>query len=224
MEFFSVEFFLMVGSVILIDVILGGDNAVVIALASRNLSAKQQKQAVLWGTLGAISIRVGLTVVAVSLLKIPLLKLVGGLLLIWIAIKLLTDEEKDSHCKVSDANSLITAVKTIIFADLVMSLDNVLALAAVTKGNIVLLLFGLGLSIPLIMWGSKLILLLMERYPVIITIGAALLGYTAGEMIVADAHIASLLQGQWAFLHKGIPVITTVGVVVVGRRLQARRR
>ena len=224
MEFFGVDFFLMVGSVILIDVILGGDNAVVIALASRNLSPKQQKQAVLWGTLGAIAIRVGLTAVAVSLLKIPLLKMVGGLLLLWIAIKLLTNEEKDGHCRVSDANCLMTAINTIIFADLVMSLDNVLALAAVTKGNIMLLLFGLGLSIPLIMWGSKLILLLMERYPVIVTLGAALLGYTAGEMIVADAHIGALLQGQWAFLHKGIPVISTVGVVVVGRRLQARRK
>lgn len=223
MEFFNVEFLLMVGSVILIDIILGGDNAVVIALASRNLPPQQQKQAVLWGTVGAIAIRVALTIVAVSLLKIPFLKLIGGLLLIWIAVKLLTDEKED-HCDVANADCLMAAIKTIIFADLVMSLDNVLALAAVTKGNISLLLFGLALSVPLIMWGSKLILHLMERYPIIITLGAALLGYTAGEMIVADAHVGQVLHGGLEFLHTGIPLITTIGVVLVGRLVKASRR
>lgn len=224
MEFLTVEFLLMVGKVILVDVLLGGDNAVVIALASRNLAPKQQKQAVLWGTMGAVGIRVALTVLAVSLLeRIPYLKLVGGLLLIWIAVKLLLDDNEGKH-EVSDAHSLMAAVKTIIFADLVMSLDNVLALAAVTKGNIPLLFFGLALSIPLIMWGSKLILMLMERYPIIITLGAALLGYTAGEMIVADPHVNQLFQGQWAFLHRGIPVICTLGVVLMGRLLQNERK
>jgi YjbE family integral membrane protein len=215
MEFLHAEFFVMVGSVILVDVLLGGDNAVVIALTSRNLPVHQQKQAVLWGTVGAVIMRVALTIVAVRLLKIPFLKLIGGLLLIWIAIKLLTAEKED-QCDVAKADCLLAAIKTIIFADLVMSLDNVLALAAVTKGNIPLLLFGLALSIPLIMWGSKLILHLMERYPIIITLGAALLGYTAGEMIVADAHVGQVLHGGLELLHTGIPLITTVAVVLIG--------
>lgn len=223
MEFLNLEFFLMVGSVILVDVLLGGDNAVVIALASRNLPAHQQKQAVFWGSIGAVALRVALTVVAVWLLKIPFLKLIGGLLLIWIAVNLLM-AEKEAHCNVADADSLAAAIKTIIFADLVMSLDNVLALAAVTKGNTSLLLFGLALSVPLIMWGSKLILHLMERYPIIITLGAALLGYTAGEMIVSDAHVSQVLHGGLKFLHTGIPVITTIGVVLIGHIGKIKRQ
>lgn len=223
MEFLNPEFFIMVGSVVLIDVVLGGDNAVVIALASRNLPVKQQKQAVLWGTVGAIILRIALTIVAVWLLSIPFLKVIGGLLLVWIAVKLLTDEKED-HGNVANADSLMAAIKTIIFADLVMSLDNVLALAAVTKGNISLLLFGLALSVPLIMWGSKLILHLMERYPVIITLGAALLGYTAGEMIVSDVHVAQALHGGLELLHRIIPIITTIGVVFIGRIIKAKRR
>lgn len=223
MDFFSIEYVKMVGSVVLIDIILGGDNAVVIALASRNLPAKQQKKAVFWGTTGAIAIRVIFTVVAVSLLKIPLLKLIGGLLLVWIAIKLLT-EKQEEHCDVTEADCLSAAIKTIIMADLVMSIDNILALAAVTKGHIPLLLFGLALSVPLIMWGSKLILRLMEKFPVIIMAGAALLGYTAGEMMVADEYVSRVLRGELAFLQTGIPVVTTVGVVVIGRLLQSRQR
>jgi YjbE family integral membrane protein len=221
MEFLSAEFMVMLGSVILINIVLSGDNAVVIALASRNLPEHQQKKAILWGSFGAIAMRVALTVIAVSLLKIPFLQVIGGALLLWIAVKLLI-EEKDDHCNVG-ADCLTAAIKTIIFADLVMSIDNVIAVAGATKGNIPLLLISLAISIPLIIWGSNIIMHLMEKYPVIVTIGAALLGYTAGEMIVADAYIANALHGGLAFLHTIIPIATTVGVVAIGRMLRQKQ-
>jgi YjbE family integral membrane protein len=221
MEFLSADFMVMLGSVILINIVLSGDNAVVIALASRNLPEHQQKKAVLWGSLGAIAMRVVLTLIAVSLLKIPFLQVIGGALLIWIAVKLLI-EEKEEHCNV-DADCLTAAVKTIIFADLVMSIDNVIAVAGATRGNIPLLLISLAISIPLIIWGSNIIMHLMEKYPVIVTLGAALLGYTAGEMIVADTYVANALHGGLAFLHTGIPIATTLGVVLIGRILRQKQ-
>jgi YjbE family integral membrane protein len=221
-EFLNAEFMVMLGSVSLINIVLSGDNAVVIALASRNLPKKQQKQAVLWGSCGAIFLRVLLTLVAVYMLKLPLLQVIGGGLLIWIAVKLLVEEQGDHGDY--HADSLLAAVKTIIFADLVMSMDNVVAVAGATQGNIPLLIISLAVSIPLIIWGSNLIMHMMEKYPFIVTLGAALLGYTAGEMIVADAYVASLLHGLLEFLHLGIPIFTTLGVVVGGRMLQARKK
>jgi YjbE family integral membrane protein len=222
-ELFNAEFLAVLGSVVLINIVLSGDNAVVIALASRNLAHDQQKKAVFWGSFGAILMRVVLTIIAVSLLNIPLIQFIGGILLIWIAIKLLIEEKGDGHCNL-DADCLMSAVKTIIFADLVMSIDNVIAVAGATRGNIPLLIFSLIISIPLIMWGSNVIMRLMERYPIIVTLGAGLLGYTAGEMILADVFVAGQLQNGLQFLHSIIPVVTTIGVIVAGWLLKSKQR
>jgi YjbE family integral membrane protein len=222
LEFLNPDFLVSLGSVILINIVLSGDNAVVIALASRNLPENQQKKAIMWGSCGAIVLRVLLTLVAVYMLKIPLLQVIGGGLLIWIAVKLLIQEEEE-QCEYK-ADCFIAAVKTIIFADLVMSMDNVVAVAGATQGNIPLLIISLAVSIPLIIWGSNLIMHMMEKYPIIVTLGAALLGYTAGEMIVADAYVASALHGSLGFLHLGIPIFTTLGVIVLGRMLQAKKQ
>lgn len=221
MEFLNPEFLAVLGSVILINIVLSGDNAVVIALASRNLPLEQQKKAIFWGSFGAIAMRVILTLVAVTLLKIPFIQAIGGLLLIWIAVKLLVEEKDDGHCDIG-ADCLMSAVKTIIFADLVMSIDNVIAVAGATKGNIPLLVVSLLISIPLIMWGSNLIMRMMEKYPIIVTLGAALLGYTAGEMILADVFVAKLIHND--LLHMIIPIITTLGVIVAGRVFKSRQR
>lgn len=221
-DLFGSEFLLSLCQVIIINIVLSGDNAVVIALASRNLPIHQQKKAILWGSLVAIIMRVLLTLVAVYLLKIPLLQVVGGVLLIWIAVKLLV-EDKDEACSYNP-DGMIAAVKTIIFADLIMSLDNVVAVAGATRGNIPLLLISLAISIPLIMWGSNMLMNLMERFPIIVTLGAALLGYTAGEMMLSDVYVASLLQNMPHFLHTLIPIVTTLGVVVMGRVLQSKKR
>ena len=167
-----------------VNIILSGDNAVVIALAARSLPAKQQKQAVIWGSLAAIVMRVILTIFAVALLSLPWLKLVGSLLLFWIGVKLLIPEDDDDNIQASD--QLLAAIKTILIADLVMSLDNVIAVAAAAGGSYLLLILGLAISIPLVIFGATLLLKLMERFPVIITIGAGLIGWVAGEMLVAD--------------------------------------
>ena len=167
-----------------VNIVLSGDNAVVIALAARSLPAHQQKKAVMWGAGAAIVMRIVLTIFAVQLLTLPWLKLVGSLLLFWIGVKLLVQEEGGEDISASD--NLMAAIKTILIADLVMSLDNVIAVAAAAGGNLTLLILGLIISIPLVIFGATLLLNLMERYPVIITIGAALIGLVAGEMLVTD--------------------------------------
>jgi YjbE family integral membrane protein len=184
-ELLTSQFWLGLGAIIWVNIILSGDNAVVIALAARSLPQRQQKQAVFWGAAAAVVLRIVLTIVAVELLKLPYLKLIGGVLLFWIAIKLLVPEDDDGD-DVASSSHLIGAIKTILIADLVMSLDNVIAVAAVAKGSIVLLVLGLLISIPLVVYGATLLMKLMERYPVIITVGAALIGYVAGEMLVTD--------------------------------------
>ena len=177
-------FWVILAQIMMINILLSGDNAVVIALASRSLPPRQQKQAILFGSIGAIVLRVILTFFAVYLLTLPFLKLAGAAMLLWIGVDMLVpdaeDEDLDAHAH------LWAAIKTIIVADFVMSLDNVIGVAAAAKGNIVLLLLGLGISIPLIIYGSTLILKLMTRFPVIITIGGGLLGWVAGEMAVTD--------------------------------------
>ncbi|MFC7321220.1 TerC family protein [Halobacillus campisalis] len=173
-----------------IDIILGGDNAVVIALASRNLPPKQRNKAVLIGTGLAIVSRVLLTMVALYLLHIPYLRLIGGVLLIYIAIKLLIDNEDTASIKSGD--SLFSAIKTIVFADIVMGFDNVLAIAGASHGNITLVIFGLLISVPIIIWGSRIILKLMEKFPILVYIGAGILAFTAGEMILEDPNISEL--------------------------------
>ena len=172
-------------SIIWVNIILSGDNAVVIALAARSLPARQQKQAVFWGAGAAVVLRIFLTIVAVEMLKLSWLKLIGGVLLFWIAFKLLVPEDEGGD-DVHASDNLWIAVKTILIADLVMSLDNVIAVAAVAKDSFTLLVLGLLISIPLVIFGATLLMKLMGRYPVIITVGAALIGYVAGEMLVTD--------------------------------------
>jgi YjbE family integral membrane protein len=183
-ELLSQAFWIGLLKIIGVNIILSGDNAVVIALAARSLPARQQKQAVFWGAGAAVVMRVLLTIFAVALLTLPWLKVVGSLLLFWIGVKLLVPEDDEEEVQASD--KLLTAIKTILVADLVMSLDNVIAVAAAAGGSYVLLILGLAISIPLVVFGATLLIKLMERFPVIITIGAGLIGWVAGEMLVAD--------------------------------------
>src|ERR1044071_8535495 len=192
-EVLTQAFWLGLLKIIGVNIILSGDNAVVIALAARSLPAKQQKQAVIWGSLAAIVMRVILTIFAVALLSLPWLKLVGSLLLFWIGVKLLIPEDDDDNIQASD--QLLAATKTILIADLVMSLDNVIAVAAAAGGSYLLLILGLAISIPLVIFGATLLLKLMERFPVIITAGAGLIGWVAGEMLVADVALRPWLEG-----------------------------
>ena len=183
-ELATQAFWLGLLKIIGVNIILSGDNAVVIALAARSLPPAQQKKAVFWGAGAAIVLRILLTLFAVALLTLPWLKLVGSLLLFWIGVKLLIPEDGDDDIQASE--HLITAIKTILIADLVMSLDNVIAVAAAAGGSVVLLILGLAISIPLVIFGATLLIKLMDRYPVIITAGAGLIGWVAGEMLVAD--------------------------------------
>jgi YjbE family integral membrane protein len=184
MDFLSTQFFISLGQIIWIDLLLSGDNAIVIALACRNLPAEQRKMGILLGTGAAIGLRILFALVISWLLGIPFLKIVGGLLLFWIAIKLIQGDE--GHGEVEGATSLWSAVKTIAIADAVMSLDNVLAVSAASHGNIWLFTFGILLSIPLIIYGSNVILSILTRFPILIWLGAALLGWIAGDMISED--------------------------------------
>ncbi|MBL8341222.1 MAG: YjbE family putative metal transport protein [Rubrivivax sp.] len=190
--FTSVEFWIAVGQIIMIDILLGGDNAVVIALACRKLPAEQRRLGILWGTAGAIALRVVLIFFALQLLAIPFLKIVGALLLVWIGVKLLMPEhEGEGHAHIEGSDRLWGAVKTVIIADFVMSVDNVIAIAGAAESSgtghgMALVIFGVLVSIPIIVWGSQLVLKLMDRYPVIITAGGMLLGWIAGTMAVSD--------------------------------------
>jgi len=218
----SAQFWVDVFKIIMIDLLLSGDNAVVIALACRNLPLDQRKKGIFYGVIGAIVLRVMLTFFAVNLLSLPYLKLVGALLLIWIGIKLiLPEEEEHGEGNVKADTHLWGAVKTIIIADFVMSLDNVLGVAAVAHGNAWLLIFGLLVSIPLIAWSSQLVLKLIDRFPVIIYAGGALLGYVAGEMLVSESLFKPLLEAQHA-LHWVIPLLCAVLVLVLGKWLALR--
>jgi YjbE family integral membrane protein len=183
-ELASQAFWLGLLKIIGVNIILSGDNAVVIALAARSLPAKQQKQAVFWGAGAAVVLRIILTIFAAALLSLPWLKLIGSLLLFWIGVKLLIPEDDGDEVEASE--HLMTAIKTILIADLVMSLDNVIAVAAAAGGSYVLLILGLAISIPLVIFGATLLIKLMERFPIIITAGAGLIGWVAGEMLVAD--------------------------------------
>ena len=223
MEFTSAAFWAALGSIILANILLSGDNAVVIAMAARSLPAHQQKKAIFYGSAAAIVMRIVLTLIAVEMLKWPFLKIVGGLLLVYIGVTLLLEDDEGGEQGGPVNNGLLTAVRTILIADLVMSLDNVLAVAAAAKGNTVLLVLGLGISIPLIIFGSTLLLKVMERFPIIITLGAALLGFLAGEMIFTDP--ATIKQ----FGELSHTVVNAAGiagallVVGLGRLLQRRQ-
>lgn len=195
--------------VIIVNILLSGDNAVVIALAARSLPAHQQKQAIIWGSVAAIVMRVILTIVAVEMLKLPYLKIIGGLLLFWIAVQLLVPEDDDGDGIESSSNVMV-AIRTILVADLVMSLDNVIGVAAAAKGDNVLVMLGLAISIPLIIFGSTLLVKLMDRYPMIITIGAALLGWVAGEMLVTDPSLVSWIATNMPWMHIELPLFGEV--------------
>jgi len=186
----SPDFWIAVGQIIMIDILLGGDNAVVIALACRKLPPAQRTQGILWGTAGAIGLRVVLIFFALTLLAIPFLKLVGAVLLVWIGVKLLAPEDEGDH-EVQASDKLWAAIKTVIVADLVMSVDNVIAIAGAAEGaggdhKMPLVVFGLLVSIPIIVWGSQLVIKLMDRFPMVIVVGGMLLGWIAGTMAVTD--------------------------------------
>ena len=223
LEMFSTpQFWVDVFKIIVIDLLLSGDNAVVIALACRNLPPHQRKKGIMYGVGGAIGLRILLTFFAVTLLSLPYLKLVGALLLLWIGIKLILPEEEHSADNIKADTRLIGAIKTIIVADFVMSLDNVLGVAAAAKGNVWLLVFGLLISIPMIAWSSQMVLKLIDRYPFIIYAGGALLGYVAGEMLVSEALFATVVETRH-YLHWLIPVFCAVLVLAIGRWLALRK-
>ncbi|WP_108670975.1 TerC family protein [Peribacillus acanthi] len=200
--------------IILINIVLSGDNAVVIALACRNLPEHYKNNAVLFGTLGAIVLRVLLTFVAVYLLTIPFLNFIGGLLLIWIAVNLLKDEDEE---EIRGNATLLGAIKTIVIADIIMSLDNVVAVAGVAHGDIILIIIGLLISIPLIIWGSSFLMYIMDKFPIIIIIGAALLGYTAGEMMLKDQAVGQILANIHPNIHFIIPLAFAALVIIIGK-------
>tara|TARA_B100000767_G_scaffold192444_1_gene179623 strand:+ start:187 stop:858 length:672 start_codon:yes stop_codon:yes gene_type:complete len=181
--------FISILQIIAIDIVLGGDNAIVIALACKNLPEKQRKLGIFYGALGAIVLRVIMVFFATTLLLISGLKIVGGLLLLWIAVMLILDSNKESALNIGQEKNLFGAIKTIIIADFVMSLDNSVAIAAAADGNMYMVVFGLLLSVPIIIWGSSLILKFIDKYPIIIYLGSALLGWIAGDMIQTDVFI-----------------------------------
>lgn len=219
----SAAFWSAFGSIMLANIVLSGDNAVVIAMAARTLKPEQQKKAIFWGSAAAIVMRIVLTIVAIQLLTLPYLKLIGAVLLVYIGVDLLKGGgDEDGHGK--EINGLGAAIRTILIADLVMSLDNVLAVAAAAKGNVPLLVLGLLVSIPLIVFGATLLTKVMERFPIIITIGAALLGFLAGEMLLTDPAVVSHFGviGEQNVLFGGI--LGAILVVAIGTWLQKRNQ
>ena len=220
-ELMSAQFWGGLMAIIGVNIVLSGDNAVVIALAARSLPPKQQKAAIFWGSGAAIVMRIILTIVAVELLRLPYLKLVGAALLLWIAIQLLLPEDEEDGGEAT-ASGLGAAIRTILIADLVMSLDNVIAVAAAAKGSMTLLVLGLAISIPLVIFGSTMLLKVMDRFPIIITLGAGLLGWVAGDMAVSDPAIKDWVDANAAWLHTAAPAVGAVIVVAVGKWLAAR--
>ncbi len=216
----SVDFWIGLLKIVWINIILSGDNAVVIALAARSLPPQQQTKAVFWGSGAAVVLRIGLTVVAAKLLEMSYLQIVGGLLLLWIGTQLLSDEEEnEGHSK--EHGSLMAAVRTILIADLVMSLDNVIAVAAAAKGSMLLLILGLAISIPLVIFGSTLMIKLMDRFPIIVAFGAALIGWVGGETIVSDVALKSIAAAN-PWLHYAGAATGATLVLGLGRLLQRR--
>jgi YjbE family integral membrane protein len=223
MEFGSPAFWVAVIQIIAIDIVLGGDNAVVIALASRRLAPQQRSQAIFWGVFGAIALRVVLIFFALQLLKVPYLKIVGGVLLLWIGIKLLLPHQGDGH-EIDGSTSLAGAIKTIVVADAVMSLDNVIAIAGAAKDSVLLVIFGLVVSVPIIVWCSKLVLMLMDRFPSVIMIGAGLLGWIAGDMALSDVVTKDWVEAHATWLSYGGPVLGALFVITVGKLFAARAK
>jgi YjbE family integral membrane protein len=216
----TTEFWVGLVKIIWINIILSGDNAVVIALAARSLPAHQQRQAVFFGSGAAVVLRIILTVVAAKLLALPYLQIVGGLLLLWIGVQLLGDDDggEGEH---KEHGSMMAAIRTILIADLVMSLDNVIAVAAAAQGSMMLLILGLAISIPLVIFGSTLMIKLMERFPIIVVLGAMLIGWVGGETIVSDVALKDVLAAN-RWLHYAAAAAGAVLVYVIGKALQRR--
>ena len=226
-EFLTGAFWIAVGQIILIDILLGGDNAVVIALACRGLPPKQRKLGIIYGTAGAIILRVILIAFALALLAIPYLKLVGALLLIWIGVKLLAPQDEDDHGNIQSSDKLWSAVKTVIIADLVMSVDNVLAIAGAAESagqhQLFLVIFGLVVSIPIIVAGSQIVLKLMDRFPIIITLGGMLLGWIAGQMLYTDPGLKPYLPASKAWEY-GAAIAGALLVLAIGKFIAMRSK
>jgi YjbE family integral membrane protein len=222
-EFASAEFWVAGLEIILLNVLLSGDNAVVIALACRNLPQKQRKLGILWGVIGAVVLRIILTFFAVALLTLPYVQLIGAALLVWIGIRLVAEDEGEGE-EVEASERLMSAIRTVIVADLVMSLDNVIGVAAAAKGSLVLLVFGLVVSIPLVVVGAQLIMKLIERLPWLVIAGAGLLGYIAGDIAVADTSVRPWIDDRVPSLHYFAPAVGVLVVVVVGVWLLRKNR
>lgn len=220
-ELQTTAFWIGLWQIILVNIVLSGDNAVVIALAARSLPPRQQKQAVFWGAGAAVVMRIILTIIAVEMLKWPWLKLIGAVLLLWIAVKLLMPEDGGDD-GIESSENLWSAIKTILIADLVMSLDNVIGVAAAAKGSLTLLILGLAISIPIVIMGATLLMKIMERFPIIITLGAALLGWVAGDMAATDPVVRGWVDAHAAWLHWAAPAAGAAFVVALGKWLAAR--
>jgi len=216
----SADFWIGLVKIVWINIILSGDNAVVIALAARSLPPHQQQKAVLFGSGAAVVLRIVLTVVAAKLLALPYLQIAGGLLLLYIGVQLFGDEDEDDG-EAKEYGTLMAAVRTILIADLVMSLDNVIAVAAAAQGSMVLLILGLAISIPLVIFGSTLMIKLMERFPIIVMVGAALIGWVGGETIVSDVSLREVLAAK-PWLHYAAAAAGAAFVVALGRMFQKR--
>ena len=227
-EFLTTHFWLAVGQIIMIDILLGGDNAVVIALACRKLPPHQRKRGIVLGTAGAIVLRIVLIAFALVLLAIPYLKLVGALLLVWIGVKLVAPDDEDEHGQIEGSDRLWAAVRTVVVADLVMSIDNVIAVAGAAgaageQHQMVLVVFGLLVSIPIIVWGSQLVLHLMDRWPFIVTLGGMLLGWIAGTMAHSDPGLAAWWPHD-ELTHYAFGIGGALLVLLLGMSRQRARR
>lgn len=220
MEFFSPEFFSAVLSIVLMDLVLGGDNAIVIGMAARNLPRDSQKKVILIGTGGAILIRSLATIVAVWLLKIPGLMFVGGVLLVWMAYNLLTDDKEGEH--VASAANFWGAIRTIIIADFIMGLDNILAVAGASHGSPFLVIFGLCISIPIVVWGSTLVIKAINRFPIIIPLGAAVITHTAVTMLVGEPYVKHFI-GESSLLEWGLSAVFITIVLLLGHRKNKKK-
>ena len=215
------DFWIGLFKIVWINIILSGDNAVVIALAARGLPPQQQKKAVLFGSGAAVVLRIALTVVAAKLMQLPFVEVIGGLLLLWIGVGLLKAEDEEEDSGSVAGQGMMAAVRTILLADLVMSLDNVIAVAAAAGGDMLLLILGLAISIPLVIFGSTLMIKLMERFPVIVTLGAALIGWVAGETITSDHMLEGFVRiNPWA--HYAAAACGAVLVIAMGKWMQLK--
>ena len=228
LDFSSPQFWVAVGQIIMIDILLGGDNAVVIALACRRLDPAKRRLGILWGTAGAIILRVILIFFALTLLAIPYLKIVGALLLLWIGIKLLIPENEEGHGTIEGSDRLWAAVRTVIIADFVMSLDNVIAIAGAAEAaggghQMPLVIFGLLVSVPIIVWGSQLVIKLMDRFPMVITLGGMLLGWIAGSMMITDPAVKAYLEPYMSWLAYVAPLAGALVVLAAGKWHASRK-